>query len=160
MLEPYRHLAKGKAPATETISVEASSTPITSLFSALRRKYIFHASVAFGAILAEVLTVLLPVIPFHSSTSYRAWKVSTYLSVAILFLMILTLISVFVRRKSPRLPRQPHTLAAVISYVFSSRMSHELHPQWVWLGGWTQISGRVSTINMETQSGLTRSGDG
>lgn len=107
--------------------VEASSTPITSLLFALRRKHIFHASVAFAAILAEILTVILPVIPFQSSTSYIAWNVSAYLSVAILLFMLFTLISVFIRRKSPKIPRQPHTLAAVISYVSASRMSHEFH---------------------------------
>jgi hypothetical protein len=96
-----------------------------SLFFALRHRHIFHTSIAVAAILAEILTMILLAIPFQCSTSYIAWDISTYLGVAILSLMLLVLISLFI----------PHTLAAVISYVFASRMSHEFQSQSMGVAG-------------------------
>ena len=94
---------------------------------ALRRRHFFVASVAATTVLADVLTVALAGIPFDSASSYTAYTVSTYLSAAILALMLDALAALVWRARSdPVLPRAPESVAAVALALCGSGLVGEV----------------------------------
>ena len=123
--EPFSRLLSGHATPESTILVSRSLIPVTSFFTALYRRSFFVAHIAFVAITAEVLIIVLPGIPFNSAQLFRAFIVSAYLAMAILALMLLTLLAVWLRPKGPALPRKPNTLGAMCLYLCDSRTRFE-----------------------------------
>jgi hypothetical protein len=65
----------------------------------LFRRRFFLAYIALNAVLSEVLTVALSGVPFHSSQSWTGYVVSTWLSVTILFSMMVALLLVLFRER-------------------------------------------------------------
>jgi hypothetical protein len=97
--------------------------PFTAFVISFAQGYIFSASIAFIAILAEILVVVLAAIPYSPGKIFLELLICTYTSIGILSLMVIVLISlVFWRRKLPYLPRMPDTLGGVISYLCDSHM--------------------------------------
>jgi hypothetical protein len=88
--------------------------------------HLFAASIALIAVLSDILTVALSVVPYSPGQIYLELLVSSYMSMAILALMVVAIISLLLWRWRWQgmldLPRRPETLAAVISYVCASRM--------------------------------------
>jgi len=76
-------------------------------------------------VLAEVLTIVLPTIPFNASAYYTAWLVSTYMSIGILSIGLLLLIGVFVcKHMQVRAlgAEAPATIAEALQYICASHM--------------------------------------
>lgn len=73
-------------------------------------------------ILCEALTVALSGVPFSSAHYYTAYLVSTYLSVAIIGLMLSALILVLLRRDGLVLPYPLGTMLWVLLYLCNSSM--------------------------------------
>ena len=77
------------------------------------------------AILAEVLIITLPGIPFDAGQLWKAFILSSYLSMAILAVMLLSLLGLWLRPKGPNLPRTPNTVGAMCSYLCGSSMQDD-----------------------------------
>jgi uncharacterized membrane protein len=92
------------------------------MFSCLRWKHYFVAHISLIALLAECLTIALSGIPFSSAHSYKAYTVSTYLCIAIIAMMLLTIPLIALRGRDLLMPRSPDTIAAVLLYICGSPM--------------------------------------
>lgn len=125
MLEPFRALARGNAPAQSSIVVERTLNPVSTFFTALWRRHFFVALAAFMALLAEVLIVSLAGIPFSQGQLHRAFIVTSWLSFSIMVLMLISLLVIYLRPGRLDLPRQPDTIASLTSYLCHSSMLHD-----------------------------------
>ena len=120
---PYYELSRSPAPANTTILLRKRSSPYTAIFGMLYHKHVFAASLAFTAILADVLVVSLAGVPYSPGQIWMELIVCSYLSMAVLGVMIIATLALLVwRRRSPDLPRAPDTLLGVISYLADSNM--------------------------------------
>lgn len=72
---------------------------MSTIFTALTRRHFFAAFVALLAILSEVLIVTLAAIPFNLAILLDAFRISVFISVGIIGLMIATLPFVLLRYK-------------------------------------------------------------
>lgn len=84
------------------------------------------AVVATLAVLAEVLVIALAGVPFTAGELYHYALACSYISIAILGMMVIAVAFLVIwRLRLPYLPRNPDTIAAVISYVVGSRLVSE-----------------------------------
>ena len=126
ILEPFRQLHAGHATPESTILISRSLFHVTSFFTSLYRRSYFVALIAFVAVIAEVLIIVLPGVPFDSGQVWIAFIVSSYLSMAILGLMLIALLAIWLHPKGPDLPRKPGTLGALCLYLCDSQMRFDL----------------------------------
>ena len=125
-VQPYRLLASGNVKS-RTIFQSMSCTPFSTLPVALLRGDLFLAAVAAMAILSEVLIIAVSGVPFSAAEYHASFLISTYLSFAILGLMLVVLTGLPIwRRGKPYLPYESDTLFAVWSYLCASRMIEDL----------------------------------
>ena len=69
------------------------------------------------------LNIVISGVPYATGQTRMQFLVSTYMSIAILGIMIIVAsLVVFSRTREPRIPRKPDTLGAVLSYMSGSRM--------------------------------------
>ena len=123
--EPYIRLCKGHVSADRSLLVSISSTPFETFFVALRHRYLWVATLGVMTVLAEVLTIVLPTIPFNASSYYSAWRVSTFMAMAIISVGILLLFWVFVRKHMQVRAlgaEAPATIAEALRYLCASHM--------------------------------------
>ncbi|KAF1997785.1 hypothetical protein P154DRAFT_565134 [Amniculicola lignicola CBS 123094] len=118
---PYCRLALGHAKAEESILMTEPSHPLTGLPQAIYHRHYVLALAATAAILSQLLTVTLSTIPFDSANAWNAYVASTWISISILLVMLLTLVVLFFHRV-PDLPVQPNTLAGHMIYLTNSRL--------------------------------------
>lgn len=111
----------GPSHPKDTILMRIRSSPLECFLAAAWNRHVYLAFIAFTSFSAEVLTVLLPSIPYGSTKTWQAYQVSHWLSVGILIVMLLALSWVTVRERHSRLPRSPVTIAGGLSYVCGSR---------------------------------------
>lgn len=92
MMQPYRELYKRKGikVSTDSLLAHTASTTYTSFPIALWRRNFFVALVSFIAILSDVLIIAVVGVPFGYGQLYSSFSVSTWISVSILCLMIIT----------------------------------------------------------------------
>lgn len=122
-MAPYNRLFTRPSSPSSTILLAPTSTPITSTLRMLRHRYFLAASITILTLAAEALNIVISGVPFSSGQRWIQYLVSTYMSLAILGTMIiLTAVIIVVRCWEPTIPRTPSTLAAVMSYLCSSRM--------------------------------------
>ncbi|KAH0565071.1 hypothetical protein GP486_001539 [Trichoglossum hirsutum] len=122
-LEPYRNLSLRPSPAWDTILVTSKPHPIVALISALFSLRPFLALIAFDTILAEILTVVLPSVPYKGESIFIAYSLSAILAISIITIMLASLAWVAVREtRVTSLPRRPDTIAAVLLYLCGGRM--------------------------------------
>ncbi|TKA63885.1 hypothetical protein B0A49_08402, partial [Cryomyces minteri] len=122
-LAPYMRLSSSPAPASSTILFSTPTLTAASIIALLYHHHVLPAVVACTTILAEVLVITITGVPFASGQTWLQFLVSVYLSMGILGVMVLVVVALlFWRRRAPHLPRDPDTLAAVMSYVGASRM--------------------------------------
>ncbi|OMP85167.1 hypothetical protein BK809_0000266 [Diplodia seriata] len=95
-MEPYRRIALGRASAHSSILAPTSPHAIAAIFSSLRRRHFFPAYLSLLAVLSEILIVTLASVPFHIATLLEAFRVSVFVSVGIVGLMVVTLPAVWV----------------------------------------------------------------
>src|SRR5450432_1643545 len=125
---PYVDLGGGSANPNNTIILRRHSMPLTSFFPLLRSGHFTAASVAITGLVAELLVVALSGLPYRPGQlrgEFLFWGIT---SLAILVLMVVQLIIVTVWRRSlPHLPRPPNSIAAVMTYVAGTSMSHDFN---------------------------------
>ena len=101
--------------------VARTLSPITTVFTGLWRRHYIVSLAALMAILAEVLIITLPTLPFKDGAAHRAFVIGYWISASIIAMMLISLVIIYLRRRRPRLPRPPDTIAAVLSYVCGAR---------------------------------------
>lgn len=122
MLEPFYHLSRGNARPEVTLTLDYQGTPygVLPLRAALNRHYLV-ALVGVGSILCDILTVTATSLSLTNQT-WESFIASSTLSTAIVLLLILSAALVYRTRRHPFLPRQPATIAAILAFVYQSRM--------------------------------------
>jgi hypothetical protein len=71
--EPYMKLMDGPSHPRDTILMGVRSSPLECFFAAVRNRHAYLASIAFTSFCAEVLTILLPSIPFNNTETWQAY---------------------------------------------------------------------------------------
>lgn len=100
-----------------------TSTPISSTIRMLRHRYFLASIITALTLAAEGLNVVISGVPYANGQRYIQFVISAYMSMAILGVMIIvTATIILLRFREPKIPREPRTLGAVMSYLCSSRM--------------------------------------
>lgn len=132
-MEAFNNLSLRSSKASNSILLAKLLNPITSIFPTLLRGHLFTALVATCAFLAEVLTICLSNVHYNTSTTFTAFTVSTWLSCAILGVMILTLLAIAFHRQ-PKLPFKPNTIGAVLYFLCDSSLPERFEGMATWDG--------------------------
>jgi hypothetical protein len=122
IIQSFRRLKRGTAPAKSSINLERTLSPFATLLASLPRGHVFCALTAFTSILAEMLIITLGAVPWNVGQVLLATKIACWLSSGILCIMLAVLVIVYIRPRGPPIPRTPNTIAAVFSYLCASRM--------------------------------------
>jgi Protein of unknown function (DUF3433) len=96
-MEPYRRLLIGFAKLEDSILVPTWASPFSALFPALRRRHFLIALISLVAILSEILPIALANTPFSAATTKEAYETCTFLAMAILILMLLSVVILIFR---------------------------------------------------------------
>jgi hypothetical protein len=143
MLQPFWILAQRHAPA-KTLTLDYTGTnPLILPFVAMYNGHYLVMLVAFGSILAEMLTVCVSsvsvdgriFIPGHGDArkggdmdrhnteqTFRSFWSSFVLTLAILVYLIAIAILTYLKRSHKFMPRQIGTMASVLAFIHQSRM--------------------------------------
>ena len=123
VLTIFNQLAQESGRNSVTLRRPRNSIPLTALFPQLIHRHFLAATVAFAALLSEVLVIVMAGIPYHPSQIRVELILCSYLSMAILAVMIITMILVIIWRwRLPHFPRRPNTLGALVSYICASKV--------------------------------------
>ncbi|KAL3425230.1 hypothetical protein PVAG01_04511 [Phlyctema vagabunda] len=127
--EPYRRLLEGSAKPEDSILVYTYMSPISALASSLVRRHYLTSLISFVALLSEILPIALANIPFSPAATREAYSVCTYIAMAVLAIMILTLVLFVIFRHTRarhlhHLPRQPVTIASTLVYLATETRDH------------------------------------
>lgn len=145
MLQPFWILAQRHAPA-KTLTLDYTGTnPLLLPFKAMFNGHYLVMLVAFGSILAEILTVCVSsigvdgrkFIPGHGGAdeddpkdierhnteqTFRSFWSSFVLTLGILMYLITIAILTYLKRSHKFMPRQIGTMASVLAFIHQSRM--------------------------------------
>ena len=121
-MEPYRQLLTGAVKANDSILLAPHSNPFSGMFYSLRNRHYFNAYISLVAILCLPLIVALASIPFKAGLTFIAYRVSSYISIGTLSMMLVGIAWLLCRRRTPDLVRQPDTIASVLLYICGSSM--------------------------------------
>src|SRR5436853_5409326 len=94
-----------------------NGTPISSFPLAVSRGDVFHALVAFTAIMSDILIIAVAGVPFAQAQVWLSFLVSAYVSLGILGLMVLVVLGTLWRSAGSEkigMPRPPSTVVAVL----------------------------------------------
>ena len=137
MMEPFYILSKGKAYSDETLTLDYQGTPYGWFpLKALLNGHYIPAIVGLGSILLDILTVTVSSFSVNgesnlqnstqgNSETPRSFQTSVALSITIVSFCILSAGLVYVRRRHPFLPRQPSTIASILSFIYASNMLYD-----------------------------------
>ncbi|KAJ8112041.1 hypothetical protein OPT61_g5501 [Boeremia exigua] len=145
MIQPFYILSKQKAPAKTLTLDYAGTNPLFLPIIALINGHWLVAIVAFGSILAEILTVCVSSINVdgtrffpgngrddddikdekdrhNQEQTFRSFWVSLALTILILLFLISVAILTYMRRSRKFMPRQIGTMASVLAMIYQSKM--------------------------------------
>ncbi|KAF1842120.1 uncharacterized protein K460DRAFT_380058 [Cucurbitaria berberidis CBS 394.84] len=146
MLQPFFILAKRHAPAKTLTLDYAGTNPLFLPFKAMLNGHYLVMLVAFGSILAEVLTVCVSSINvdgtkfvpghggenvkseddaddrYNTEQTFRSFWSSFALTMLILLYLIIIAILAYVKRSHKFMPRQIGTMASVLAFIHQSKM--------------------------------------
>lgn len=145
MLQPFYILSKRHAPARTLTLDYAGTNPLFLPIIALFNRHWLVALVAFGSLLAEVLTVCVSSINVdgtrffpgngrddddiqdekdrhNQEQTFRSFWVSLMLSILISIYLISIAILTYIRRSDRFMPRQIGTMASVLAMIHQSKM--------------------------------------
>ncbi|KUI53572.1 hypothetical protein VP1G_00867 [Cytospora mali] len=122
IMSPYLQLSNDNLPAERSILLSPPTNAFYGIYSAVRQRHLFLGVLSFITILGELfLPVTLSHVPFSLIETYKTQLVCTWLSIAILGLMILVLVASFFI-DWPHMPVDPRTVAGAMYYVCDSWM--------------------------------------
>ncbi|ROV87044.1 hypothetical protein VMCG_10857 [Cytospora schulzeri] len=148
MMEPFYLLYRRHAPP-KTLTLDYTAMPFAWVaFKALLNGHWLVFAVGFGTVMTEILTVLVTSlasvegrdfiemirtdasdpaegdIDAGQETVHSFW-ISLAMVVFILLYMSVVATVVFLRRRTPFLPRQPNTIASVLAFIHQSKMLYD-----------------------------------
>lgn len=150
MMEPFYILYRRRAPP-KTLTLDYTAMPFAWVaFKALMNGHWLVFAVGFGTVMTEILTVLVTSlatvegkdfvdmskaqydlggdwednIDAGQETVHSFW-VSLAMVMFILSYMSVVATVVFIRRRTPFLPRQPNTIASVLAFIHQSKMLYD-----------------------------------
>lgn len=152
LFAPYRRLTSPHATARESILFSPPLHPLVGIHTSVSARHYFLALVAVIGLLSEVLCITLSAIPFNPATLLSAYYVSTWISVAVLSLMLLALVFVFFY-KEPDLPVRPDTVVSNLVYLCDSSLPEMFRD----LGGQNtqERNNRISDMGMTYYMGIS-----
>ncbi|GAB1319462.1 hypothetical protein MFIFM68171_09672 [Madurella fahalii] len=121
VLSPYQLLSYSPQPPQRSITLTPPLNAFSGVWSAVKRRHLFLAIVAFTAILSEFMPILLSNVPFRVTQTWIASRVCNWLAVGILSIMWLVVAGSFFV-SWPHMPVDPSTIAGAIYYVCDSWM--------------------------------------
>ena len=110
-----------------TILAQRTLNPISTVGVALANSNPFAALLGFTALLAEILIILLPGVPFSSGQLYTWARATWYTCMALLGFMCIVMIAVWAKFRVSW-PKQPNTIGAMAVYLADSILAEELAP--------------------------------
>jgi hypothetical protein len=146
MLQPFWILAQRHAPAKTLTLDYAGTNPLLLPFKAMFNGHFLVMLVAFGSILAEILTVCVSsisvdgkrFIPGHGNCekdddddctarhdtdqTFRSFWWSFVLTMMILLYLIVIALLTYIKRSQKFMPRQIGTIASVLAFIHQSKM--------------------------------------
>jgi hypothetical protein len=145
MLQPFYILSKRHAPAKTLTLDYAGTNPLFLPIVALFNRHWLVALVAFGSVLAELLTVCVssinvdgtrffpgkggdkdnkqdPKDRHNQEQTFRSFWISLVLSILILLYLIGIAVLTYMRRSHKFMPRQIGTMASVLAMIHQSKM--------------------------------------
>ncbi|ROV91058.1 hypothetical protein VMCG_09594 [Cytospora schulzeri] len=126
IISPYLQLSNHNLQAERSILLSPPTNAFYGIYSAVCQRQLFLGILSFTTILGElVLPVTLSHVPFSLIETYKTQLVCTWLSIAILGLMILVLAASFLTTW-PHMPVDPRTVAGAMFYVCDSWMLETL----------------------------------
>lgn len=140
LMEPYYLLYKRHAPP-RTLTLDYTALPFAwvALKALLNRHYLVSA-VGLGTVMTEILTVLVSSLATVEGEAFGpSWRgdadageetvhsfwISLGCATAILLYMAGVAGVVYVRRRTPFVPRQPNTIASVLAFIHQSKMLYD-----------------------------------
>ncbi|KAF8243928.1 hypothetical protein K440DRAFT_667495 [Wilcoxina mikolae CBS 423.85] len=121
--EVFRKLSRRHRSPEATIFTDYTRViPIVTELHAIRRGDFYVAFIGFVGLLIEALVVVLPGIPFDPTQTFKAYEDATWISVAVLTLVLFAVILVFFRRRNVCVPRLPFSIATLIAYLYAAKM--------------------------------------
>lgn len=126
LLSPYRKLARQSLSASELGELKLHGVPFTMVHHAVKAGNWFHAFVSLVAILSYVLIILVVGVPYNYGQVKDLNLIASSASVGILGLMLLTLVGIWVWKKTgPQTPREANSLVNVWLLLCGSRLLQE-----------------------------------
>lgn len=132
LMAPYRGMARAfqagsGVMAEKSILVRPARSPWAALYRGLQSRYYMVTVVAICAALADILLIAVSGVPYTSGMTKLSLVTSSYTSLAILGIMILTSIAVLIYNRTSaggtrKLPRNPDTLLGVWLYLCHSKL--------------------------------------
>ena len=124
-MEPYRRLLTGAVKANDGILLAPHSNPFSGFIYSLHKRHFFNAYVSFVAILCLPLIVALAGIPFKAGLTWIAYRTSTYITIGVLSLMLIGIVWLLCRSKTPDMVRRPDTIASMLLFICGSSMRED-----------------------------------
>ena len=122
-LAPYMRLQLMDATPTPTILLRKHNLALTSFLPLLRNRHFAPATISFIAILSEFLIITLSGLPYRPGQLRSEFIFCGIASMGLLLLMIFAIVVMNVwRRLLPHLPREPNTIATLLTYLVNSHM--------------------------------------
>lgn len=139
LIEPFYRLSKGKAKPQESLTLDYQGTvygwmPIRALING----HFLLVLVGISSVALDVLTVTISSFSVNSQVFLLRNKpgidesnqdetrvsffTSVVLSMTITVFVIFTASLVYLRRRHPFLPREPSTIAAILAFIYASKM--------------------------------------
>ncbi|USW55220.1 hypothetical protein Slin15195_G085390 [Septoria linicola] len=148
VMAPFIQLYQGSSTA-EALHFAPTITPLLSIWRAASYKYVFVCVVTLMTLLGETLSVAISGVPFSTGQTWTNFLAVSYISMAILSVMLIVGVAVIVhRRREPRIAIIPDTLGAKMSYLAGSSI--------VDVGGLSRnsgLSGRFTFSLMTSKDG-------
>ncbi|KAK4044078.1 hypothetical protein C8A01DRAFT_43014 [Parachaetomium inaequale] len=119
VLSPYELLPQSPQRPQRSITLSPPLNAFSGIVSAVKQRHGFLIVVAFTAILAEFMPILLSNVPFRVTQTWTASRACTWMAVGVLSLMWLVVVGSFFIRW-PHMPVDPSTIAGAVYYVCDS----------------------------------------
>ncbi|KAF3922937.1 hypothetical protein ABW20_dc0101403 [Dactylellina cionopaga] len=135
IMQPFKTLSDGNArPSTLTLDY-TGTIPGWATVKAIQNRHWLLALVTFDSVLIELLTVTMGSFLNRSAgeeETATSINVSFALATVICTGLIATLFLVLKRRRHPFLPRQPGTIASVLTFIHQSKMVTDFEDMEQW----------------------------
>ncbi|KAK6337816.1 hypothetical protein TWF696_001295 [Orbilia brochopaga] len=135
IMQPFRTLSYGNARPNILTMDYTGTIPGWVTIKAVRNRHWLLALVTFDSVLIELLTVTMGSFLNRSAPdeeTQTSINVSFALATVICTGLLATLFLVLWRRKTPFLPRQPGTIASVLTYIHQSKMVTDFEQMEQW----------------------------